>query len=876
MRITEMDMKKIREEEENSIETEKRVQNKAMDQREALIAAVRAQVEKERAAKEAVIRKEEEDKARYNKTSTSTVSDKQQFRTISAEEAKKLEERQKQRSLTGFSGVTGAVEEKSDATDSVERGLDGNVISSQGLSGESPTSENSVGLGGLGLSDEIMGESVETTHADENTIELDIDAIRTAMDASNKIDDLEEIVENREQVSEAEEVSSIEARAESTIIIDNSNVWESEEEESAAWVASSEPVVEIPVIPELDDDDDLVSILPINQAPIDTHDVKGAYDIDFEDEDEEIVDNAAEEEARRQAEEEARRQAEEEARRQAEEEARRKAEEEARRQAEEEARRKAEEEARRQAEEEARRIAEEEARRKAEEEARRQAEEEARRIAEEEARRQAEEEARRIAEEEARRKAEEEARRQAEEEARRIAEEEARRQAEEEARRKAEEEARRKAEEEARRKAEEEARRIAEEEARRKAEEEARRIAEEEARRKAEEEARRIAEEEARRIAEEEARRKAEEEARRIAEEEARRKAEEEARRIAEEEARRKAEEEARRIAEEEARRKAEEEARRIAEEEARRKAEEEARRQEELRKLAEEAAKKAEEARLALDAAKKAEEEAKRLAEQVASASGKVNGQDIAKPKIVYNEKYTLPEEASYLEKYMTIESVDEQIHRAITNLVANPKDTRHMVVFGQHGFGTTMVGEDIARSMFKLGICKKQTIAKIRANALNRANLKDAMEKLQGGCLIVESAGTIKKEKLEELHKLVNQDGYDVVVILTGKMDFISNLFTECPDVAPMFKTTVQLHRITTDDLVEIAENYIVQLGFSYDSPVVSKLKAKTKEIETGNIDRLLGIVDGAVANAKNRGIKSFHENDSKVENILVSDFE
>ena len=368
-----------------------------------------------------------------------------------------------------------------------------------------------------------------------------------------------------------------------------------------------------------------------------------------------------------------------------------------------------------------------------------------------------------------------------------------------------EEEAARKAEEEARRKAEEEARRKAEEEARRKAEEEARRKAEEEARRKAEEEARRKAEEEARRKAEEEAARKAEEEARRKAEEEARRKAEEEARRKAEEEAARKAEEEARRKAEEEAARKAEEEARRKAEEEARRKA-----------------------------------EEAKRVAESTASV--------------------VLPMGAEqYLGKYLTVNSINDQIVETIRYINDNPSEPRNVVILGQYGFGTTTIAEDFARSFHALGICKTKTIAKIKAAALNRANISDAISKLQGGCLVVENAGVISTEKLDEIFQIVSNPANDVVVIMTGQIDTLSKLFKDNAVISTQFKHLIQAHRITDMDVFSVAKEHAKQSGYPCDADAENQLRRRMQEVESGNLDRVLKIVDNAITKAHNREMSS-----------------
>ncbi len=397
---------------------------------------------------------------------------------------------------------------------------------------------------------------------------------------------------------------------------------------------------------------------------------------------------------------------------------------------------------------------------------------------------------------------------------------------------------------------EEEARRQAEEEARRKAEEEARRQAEEEARRKAEEEARRQAEEEARRRAEEEARRKAEEEARRKAEEEARRKAEEEARRQAEEEARRKAEEEARRRAEEEARRKAEEEARRKAEEE-RLKAAEEALK---YKKMAEEAERQAEEARKALEAAKQTS-----TVENVSSAAT--------------GGAFTLPVGVEqYLGKYLTIHAISDQIINTMKYVSENPSEPRNIVVLGQYGFGTTTIAEDFARSFYAMGICRNKTIAKIKAGALNRANISDAIGKLQGGCLVIENAGVISHEKLEEIYRIVSDPANDVIIIMTGQIDMLSKIFKDNVKISTQFKHLVQVHRITDMDVFEIAKNHAGRLGYPCEEGSENNLRRRMQEVESGNLDRVLKIVDNAVSKAHNREMTTGEQE----HRLVSSDFE
>ncbi len=399
------------------------------------------------------------------------------------------------------------------------------------------------------------------------------------------------------------------------------------------------------------------------------------------------------------------------------------------------------------------------------------------------------------------------------------------------------------------RKAEEEALKMAEDA--RKAEEEAKKQAEEEAKKRADEEAKRKAEEVAKKMAEEAEAKKKIEEAKKKAAEEAAKKAEEEARKKAEEEAKKKAAEEAAKKAAEEAKLKELEDAKAAALEAAKIKAAEEERLKaaEEARKRAEEARKKAEEAMKVLENAKKMEEEAKRKAEEAENIK-----LDLTK----MSDNGKLPLAAYYLEKYLEVPKASDQIVNSFSAVSKNPEKSRNIVILGQHGFGSTTVGDDFARSFYDMGICSAKTIAKIKAQALNKltsAKLNDAMAKLKGGCIVIENAGLIVPEKLEELVKLSKKDANDFVIILTGEIDNITRLFTSCKSVVPEFNHLIQLDKVNSDDMLSIAKGYIKQRGFKSYEEVDGKIKNMLLAMETGNIDRLIKAMDDAIIKCENR---------------------
>ncbi len=934
----------------------------AIDQREALIAAVRAQVEKEKAAKAAKQKKEQEEMQLSGKTPVSTGSDdKPKYKTLSAEELAKIEEnkRRKQAAKMGIvledepetKEVKSETEEpkkeepkKEEPKNEETKKDDESLGMSVGI--QPDKSGKSLSMGGLGTKTDKkenksgLGLNIDLDKKDDNqTAEKEsiVQPQKFTINGNKKTEPAKTVNEEPKKPHFDEEKARLQptklvaGKSDVKIISDDSKTNADDGvsfskqgdttiiSDGVKWQETPESSAKTK------NNDDIINIVPNRTTP--TNDVKSMYDIDddgedilgaeisklanFQEEpnktdfkqtaeaakkDEAEAAKKAEAEAAKKAEAEAAKKAEIEAARKkameaeaakkaaAEEEARKKAEaqkqrmKEAERRAEEQQRRiaeaaakaRAEEAARKRAEEEARRKEEEEAKRKALEEERKKAAEEARKKAEEEARAKAKQEALKVAEE-ARKKAEEaakilEAAKRAEEEAAKIAEEN-RKKAEAEAAKRAEEEAKRKAEEEAKRKAEEEEAKRKAEEAKRKAEEEAKRRAEEDAKRKAEEEAKRKAEEDAKKAAEE-ARKKAEEAMRILEEakkaeeaalkaaEEARKQAEEDAKKAAETAAKRKAEDEARKKAEEEARKKAETEARRKAEEEAKKaaaaalakKAEEEARKKadEEAKKAEEEARKKAEEARKILEDAKRAEEEALKAAKEAESIK-----LDLTKP----STDGKLPLAAYYLEKYTGVESLAQNVINTFNEVAKAEKDVRNIALLGEHGFGLTSVGEDFARSFYDMGVCKAKTIAKIKAAALNKVKLADAMVKLAGGCLVVENSGIIAADKFNELMDLTSPSKNDVVVILTGEEGSLDRLFAGASKSAEKFKHKIKIAGLSNADMINIAKGYVSQRGFKAEDSFDGVMRTMLMAMESGNIDRMLKSIDDAMLKCEDR---------------------
>ena len=262
---------------------------------------------------------------------------------------------------------------------------------------------------------------------------------------------------------------------------------------------------------------------------------------------------------------------------------------------------------------------------------------------------------------------------------------------------------------------------------------------------------------------------------------------------------------------------------------------------EEEVRKRAERKAK-----REAEDRKKEAEEAASAKDEKVKMVTDPVTGEEVPLGQ--------LPAEATFLKKYMRIQTTSDDVLVAINSILKHPDMPKNVVVLGRNGFGTVKVGEDFARSFYELGIVKSDKIAKTKAKQLNKMGL-EKLSALKGGCLIIENAGLVSFSKLVEVIKDSAPENNDYVVILTGEIDSLANFFDENDDIVDEFIYLIDIHKIKERGMMHFARGYVKERGYKADKAVYDKLKASLKAMEEGNIDRFVARIDEVIEKCDKR---------------------
>lgn len=84
---------------------------------------------------------------------------------------------------------------------------------------------------------------------------------------------------------------------------------------------------------------------------------------------------------------------------------------------------------------------------------------------------------------------------------------------------------------------------------------------------------------------------------------------------------------------------------------------------------------------------------------------------------------------------------------------------------------------------------------IGKIHAEALNQKNVGGLLDKVAGGCLIIEQAGDMEKKTVSELSGLLDADESGLFVILEDTSKGIKRLFAQNETFAKKFSEQISV---------------------------------------------------------------------------------
>ena len=255
---------------------------------------------------------------------------------------------------------------------------------------------------------------------------------------------------------------------------------------------------------------------------------------------------------------------------------------------------------------------------------------------------------------------------------------------------------------------------------------------------------------------------------------------------------------------------------------------------------------------------------------------------QEVAEEQTTEGATIDTPAMEEYFHKYLIVQSIKPMLEDAMMQAKAKGKEYRNLVLIRQQNAKIASLAVDFAKVYHEDQVCKEKTIAVIKASVLNNTELTAAVPQLRGGCLIVENAGLLSREKSLELVEVMKDEKADLTVILTADFESVSELFVSVPEFAPMFHNLLELQNLTVNELFQIARAYVSDKGYNMDVKAQQKMYERLASMEIPDLDDTKEMVDKAISSSQKREMKRLTNivfnnayQDSGVDMLLDVDF-
>ena len=229
--------------------------------------------------------------------------------------------------------------------------------------------------------------------------------------------------------------------------------------------------------------------------------------------------------------------------------------------------------------------------------------------------------------------------------------------------------------------------------------------------------------------------------------------------------------------------------------------------------------------------------------------------------------KKRLTPEQKETFSYFVLIAGMEAQIYdllEGVSHHLRWDKNalTGNILIEGIRGNGKTVLIMDIIKVLQRELNRPAGKIGKIDATSLNQKDLNVLMEKVRGGCLIVESAGKITRETAVKLSQCMEQDHFGTLYVLEDTQTGIQKALDRDSSFASKFTEKITIPFFTSDELVAFAKAYANDMDYDIDEMGILALYNRISSIQkldhVTTLSEVKEIVDEAIERAEKGAFK------------------
>ena len=228
--------------------------------------------------------------------------------------------------------------------------------------------------------------------------------------------------------------------------------------------------------------------------------------------------------------------------------------------------------------------------------------------------------------------------------------------------------------------------------------------------------------------------------------------------------------------------------------------------------------------------------------------------------PPITMTEYVLSPDQRDEFSYFMTVKGVEDQICKTLCNMKnacsRGDISKSNIIISGAPGMGKTKLAMSLVKVIQQMGIKESGRFGKISSEKLNEKPVSEVFSMLEGGCVVIEKAASLTKEKTMELLDVMDKNRYDVTVILEDAPAGLGRLLGSSFEFAEKFTNHVSIPIFNNDELIAFGKAYAAEDGYTIEDMGILAMYNRIGLMQYSKQDTMLeevmDIVDDAIIKA------------------------
>ena len=174
--------------------------------------------------------------------------------------------------------------------------------------------------------------------------------------------------------------------------------------------------------------------------------------------------------------------------------------------------------------------------------------------------------------------------------------------------------------------------------------------------------------------------------------------------------------------------------------------------------------------------------------------------------------------EEQDFYSAFIQHRSTEEQIVKAIDN-ISLAAYTGNIIITGEAGIDILDLAKNMIREVQATDNNFSGKVAKISGQGLGHKNIAETLVQLQNGALIIQDAGDMDEQTVQNLYKSLQNEALGIIVLLLDDVKVMNRFLKTYEYLLDVFTARVDVKALSNDMLVAYGKQYAREQEYAID---------------------------------------------------------